>query len=108
MGAACSTGSQREIHRRDCQEYRFALARLLAVPTLGMVDKLRVVHPTRRVFQRRVDDAFFIHRWARLSGLLAGSDGVRASVHKFFSGGYQDIRSSSNKFSITKGVKVLR
>jgi hypothetical protein len=37
-----------------------------------MVDKLRVVHPTRRVFQRRVDDAFFIHRWARLSGLLAG------------------------------------
>ena len=44
---------QREIHHRNCFGYCFALTSLVAVPTRGMVDKRRIVHPTRRVFLRR-------------------------------------------------------
>lgn len=44
---------QRETHHRNCSGYCFALTSLVAVPTRGTVDKLRVVHPTRRVFLRR-------------------------------------------------------
>ena len=71
---------QREIHHRNCFGYCYALTSLVAVPTRGMVDKLRVVHPTRRGYLRREDDAFFIHRGARLSGLLALPSTARLSM----------------------------